>query len=161
MKDLIDKIGSYNLFNFLFPGVIFVVLLEECTHYSLIQNDLIIGIFVYYFTGMAISRVGSVLVEPVLKKIKFVNFIEYTKFIEASKKDPKIELHSETNNMYRTLTTMFLVLLISKTYEALSEIFLFLEHFKMVILVCVLFAMFLFAYRKQTNFVVKRVHANL
>lgn len=161
MKDLVDKISSYNLFNYLFPGVIFVVLLKQYTHYSLIQDDLIIGFFVYYFTGMAISRIGSVLVEPLLKKIKFVKFVDYSKFIETSKKDPKIELHSETNNMYRTLTTMFLVLLLSKTYEALSTVFPVLEDWGTFILVFALLAMFLFAYRKQTNYVVKRVNANL
>jgi hypothetical protein len=69
MKDLIEKLSSYNLFNYLFPGVIFAVISEKMTSYSFLQDDIIVGVFVYYFIGLVVSRFGSLFLEPVLKKI--------------------------------------------------------------------------------------------
>ena len=39
MKEIIDKISSYNLFNYLFPGIIFVIILREITKYDLVQEN--------------------------------------------------------------------------------------------------------------------------
>src|SRR5258708_39583652 len=68
MKELLDRLASYNLFNYLLPGVVFVVLAEQVTSYSFIQDDIVIGGFVYSFMGMVISRVGSLFLEPLFKK---------------------------------------------------------------------------------------------
>ena len=66
MEDLLAKISSYNFFNFLFPGVIFAVIAERVTSYTFLHNNLVIDFFVCYFIGLTISRVGSLLLEPLL-----------------------------------------------------------------------------------------------
>lgn len=68
MKDLLDKISSYNLFNYLFPGILFAVISKEFTSYSLLQDNLIVGAFIYYFIGLVVSRFGSLVIEPASKK---------------------------------------------------------------------------------------------
>jgi len=103
MKDILSKLSSYNLFNYLLPGIIFVVLATKVTHYSFIQQDILIGAFLYYFIGLVISRLGSLVIEPLLKCLLFLQFADYKDFLAASKKDEKIELLSEVNNTYRTL----------------------------------------------------------
>ena len=50
MKELLAKLSSYNLFNYLLPGILFVVIAEELTKFSFIQEDLVLGVFVYYFS---------------------------------------------------------------------------------------------------------------
>ena len=60
MKDILSKLSSYNLFNYLFPGILFVIVIGKVTHYSLIQQDVIIGVFLYYFIGLVVSRFGSI-----------------------------------------------------------------------------------------------------
>ena len=84
MKDILEKISSYNLFNYLLPGVLFVVILEKFTTYSFVQENLIVGAFVYYFAGLVISRFGSLIVEPLLRKISFLKFADYEDFVSAS-----------------------------------------------------------------------------
>ena len=37
MKDLLDKLSPYNVFNYLLPGVVFAVFLDTFTAYSVIQ----------------------------------------------------------------------------------------------------------------------------
>lgn len=85
MKDLIDKLTTYNIFNYLFPGVLFVVLAKATTDYNFIQENNFLGAFLYYFIGMTISRFGSVVIEPILRKINFVKFRDYQEYAKASK----------------------------------------------------------------------------
>lgn len=157
MKDILDKIGAYNLFNFLLPGVLFTVVLERLTQYSITQENLVSGAFVYYFVGLVISRFGSLVIEPFLKKISFLRFTSYADFVSASKNDPKIELLSQDNNMYRTFIALFAILIIAKAYELVSVRLPILNEQGVVIVVVVLFVGFLFSYRKQTSYITNRI----
>ena len=110
MKDLVSKLTSYNLFNYLLPGAVFVVLAEDFTSYTFRQDELFVAFFAYYFIGLVISRVGSLIVEPGLQRVGFVQFAPYAEFVRRSKEDPKLELLSEANNTYRTLLSVFVSL---------------------------------------------------
>src|SRR3989338_258179 len=160
MNDILEKISSYNLFNYLLPGVLFVVILEKFTTYSFVQENLIVGAFVYYFGGLVISRFGSLIVEPLLRKISFLKFADYEDFVSASKDNAKIEILSETNNMYRTFTTMFLLLALAKVYEFIEYKLPVIKDWNPYILILVLSLMFLYSYRKQTQYITKRIKTN-
>jgi len=160
MKELLSKLSSYNLFNYLFPGIIFAFLASEITRYSFIQEDIAVGAFLYYFIGLVVSRFGSLAIEPLLKRISFLKFANYKDFVVASKKDEKIELFSEVNNTYRTLCSLFSLLIILKLYEKVELRFPFLKEWDAIILVVLLLVMFLFSYRKQTNYITKRIKIN-
>lgn len=157
MKEIIDKISSYNLFNYLFPGIIFVVILREITSYNLIQDNNFIGVFMYYFIGLIISRFGSLIIGSILQKLSFIEFSDYSDYVFASDKDAKIELFSEINNMYRTIISMLFLLLFSKIYELISNYFNFSSQTNYISLIIVLIFLFVFSYKKQTGFVAKRV----
>ena len=160
LKELLSKISSYNLFNYLIPGVIFVIAASKVTRYSFIQADIVIGLFLYYFIGLVISRFGSIVIEPILRGISFLKFADYKDFVAASKKDEKIEVLSEANNTYRTLCSLFVLLLLLKGYERIEDRFVFLKDYSGMIIVSLLLVMFLFAYRKQTLYIIKRIKAN-
>lgn len=157
MKELIDKISSYQIFNFLFPGIVFSFLLKEVTHYNIIPKDLVTGVFIYYFVGLCISRVGSVFIEPLLKYISFIKFREYRDYLSASKNYPKLELHSETNNTFRTICSVMFILILANIYEILESKFTFLEDYGTTILIVILFILFIFAYRKQTDYITQQI----
>lgn len=161
MKELLDRLGSYNIFNYLLPGVVFAAIASSLTGYSFIQSDLLVGAFVYYFLGLIISRIGSILVEPVLKKAGIVKFSSYRDYVSASKNDELIPTLSEANNMYRTFVSLFLCLLLLKGYEFMASKLLILKEWEMSILVICLFVLFLLSYRKQTAYISKRVQHNL
>lgn len=160
MKDLLDKLSSYNLFNYLFPGVVFVVLANTITHYSFVQQDIVLGVFLYYFIGLVISRFGSLVIEPLLKRFSFLKFTDYKDFVAASKKDEKVELFSEINNTYRTLCACFTLLILLKIFESIENKFLFDKIWVAFFLVVLLLILFLLSYRKQTEYITKRVKAN-
>ena len=157
MKELIERISNYNLFNYLFPGVIFAVILNKISMYNFILENTFAGLFLYYFIGLVISRFGSLCIEPILKRASFIEFADYSDFINASKNDDKVELFSEINNMYRTLISLLLLLLISKVFEAIESNFLFMKDVIPYVLILVLIIIFTFSYKKQTKYISKRV----
>ena len=160
MNELLDKLSPYKIFNYLFPGVIFVVLAEAFTHFSFIQEDIILGLFLYYFIGLLISRLGSIFLEPFFKLIHFIHFEPYQDFVSASKKDRDILVLSEANNMFRTLSSLFMTLFLLKGYDWLSSRFLVLQQWSMALLIITLLITFCLSYRKQTSFITKRVKAS-
>jgi len=162
MKDILDKISSYNIFNYLLPGVLFVVLSKALTSYDFSQEDNLLGAFLYYFFGMIISRFGSIVLEPILKRFQFVKFRDYSKYILASKEDNKIELLSEVNNTYRTLVSMIVIVLFLKIYNMASVKYNLDNGVAASIVSIFVLVLFLFSYKKQTNFIGKRidVHGN-
>lgn len=161
MNELLSKLSSYNLFNYLFPGVLFAFLIDATTPYPLVQKDIVVGAFVYYFAGLVVSRVGSLVLEPLLKKLGFLKFADYPKFVAASKLDPKLELLSEANNVYRTLSALLVVVLLVRLYAGLEHALPGLAVWNSYVLLVLLLGMLLLSYRKQTAYVVKRVNTLL
>ena len=160
MKELLDKISSYNLFNYLFPGVLFIVIINKFTRYTVPFDNMIVGAFICYFIGLVTSRFGSLIIEPILRKTRFISFTDYSDFVSASKKDSKINLFSEINNMYRTLSSLLILTLILKLYEFLEKKISGLSEWSHYILLILLLIMFLFSYQKQTKYITKRIKAN-
>lgn len=160
MSDLIEKISSYNLFNYLLPGSVFVFLLDSTANISIVNRDLFIGFFVYYFLGMVISRVGSLLVEPFLKWIKFVRFSDYSEFVNAEQKDQKLSQLSEINNVYRTIVSMLLIFALALCVESLIENGIISTYAASWFVGTSLLVLFLGAYRKQTKYLNKRIEAS-
>ncbi len=158
--DFLNKLSSYNIFNYLLPGIIFAALASKITHYSFIQNDILVGVFLYYFIGMVVSRFGSLVLEPLLNFLSIVKYANYNDFVCASKKDDKIELLSEVNNTYRTFCSLFILLLLLKLYEIIEYSFGFMEKWSVYILWGLILIIFLLSYRKQTNYITKRIEAN-
>ena len=154
MTEFLQKLSTYNIFNYLFPGVVFVILLKHVTHIYLIMNDLVLGMFLYYFFGLVLSRIGSILIEPILRCTKIVQFSDYARFVRASKLDDKIELLSEVNNMHRTIIAMLVVLLVTSICNGSATCYLTTGLLGIVIL-------FVLSYRKQTSFITKRIEETL
>ena len=77
MEDIIknwsEKISSYDILNNLFPGVIFCIIVENVTRISISTGELWKNLFLYYFVGMILSRIGSIFDERILKSIKVTN----------------------------------------------------------------------------------------
>lgn len=160
MTDFLQKISSYNFFNYLLPGILFSVVLEKLGFVTFENENLFILMFVFYFLGLIISRFGSLVIEPILRKIKFLQFASYKDFVSASKKDSQIEIFNEANNTYRTLTSMMILLILFRTYIELELVFPILKAWRMWILIIFFFIIFLCSYKKQTDYIVKRINLN-
>ncbi|MFQ5779225.1 MAG: hypothetical protein ACE5HN_00395 [Nitrospiria bacterium] len=157
MKDIIDKLASYNIFNYLFPGILFAVIVSRYTPYFMVVDDIIVSVFVYYFYGLVISRIGSLLIEPILRKTNFAQFAPYAEYVAASKADEKIEILSEINNMYRTLISVLICILSIKVYSRIEHTYAWFAEYTPSVLLILLLVLFVYSYKKQTEYIVSRV----
>ncbi|SFU42358.1 hypothetical protein SAMN05216480_10366 [Pustulibacterium marinum] len=160
MTEIINKITSYNLFNYLFPGILFVIIASKWTIYDFQVENIVLGVFLYYFIGMTISRIGSLWIEKILKKSKVVKFSDYKDFVVCSKKDDKINLFLEINNTYRTLISLGFCLIIIKLYSELDRAIEIPEIYTTFILLIFTVYLYVLSYQKQTKYINKRIKAN-
>lgn len=154
MDSLWEKISSYNIFNNLFPGALFIYLLERSTNVGLSTDDLVKNVVLYYFVGLIIGRVGSLVFEPMLKIVRLIKFVPYGEYVAACKSDNKIESLQETANMYRTLFSMSLLLIVALYVVAV------LTGHKYILSKCMALSfgfIFIVSYVKQINYIVMRV----
>lgn len=173
IKNVVEKISSYNIFNNFFPGIVFCYIVKQITRISLVNGGILENLFIYYFIGMVISRIGSVFVEKWLKSLQikdritktkktFLNFAPYDKYIEASEKDSFIKVLNETNNIYRTIISVFLVAIVVKLYD-----WLFYDYIKCLGIMgknlisiggcLIIIILFIHSYKKQTDYIRSRV----
>ncbi len=155
MDKFIEKISSYNILNNMLPGVVAIFVFELIYQCSLLSNDIIENAFIYYFVGMIFSRVGSLIVEPLAKMVKLVKYAPYKDYISACKKDNEIKILLETNNVYRTLLG---IMIVSGIMFVANYIIKFNSLTCIAIAICVLTLLFAISYKKQTEYIVKRIN---
>lgn len=158
MNELVNKISSYHIFNYLVPGVIFAYFFDNYFSWGieLIQPNLLVAFFVYYFLGATINRVGSVVLLNIMVKIFKIKQAPYSDYLEAEKKDQKITILSEINNMYRSFFSLFFILLVL----SIIKICIGYNHQNLALSIVFLGLVILYGFscKKQTNFIIKRVN---
>jgi len=157
VEKLLEKLSTYNLLNNLLPGAIIYLILKQMIGFVDFDTDIITKLFVYYFVGMVVNRIGSIIVGPICKKLKIVKYANYKDYLEAIKVDSEIGILLETNNIYRTFLSGFILVVVVKLYIILGSGFQFLLHNYLMIIVIALVLLFAFSYRKQTSYIRKRV----
>lgn len=156
MNELLSKLSSYNIFNYLLPGAVFSILAERIA--LLKPPDQIVEQLVwYYFLGMVISRLGSIVVEPILKRVNFVTYSDYNDYLTACKSDQNLETMVEVSNTYRTIATAFFALLVGVLYVSAAKWIGVEAVLQGKIAIGLLLALFLLSFRKQVGFIVRRV----
>lgn len=160
MEKFIDKISSFHLLTNLVPGTVFCILVRRFTCFTVPTGTSIADYITFYFIGVVISRFGSILIAPLYKKLKIVEYVPYSQFLTAEKKDKKITEFSEANNLYRALLSSAVLFSIIYFYDILRSKFPFLSTIKVPVLCIALIVLFTLSYKKQTTIVRKRVEHN-
>lgn len=152
LKLLIDKLSQYNFLTNILPGTVLCIILKYLVGYDLIPDDSYQAGIVFYFVGMVNSRVGSLVIEPLLKAISWVKFAPYPEFLKAEKEDAKLTILSQENNVFRSYISVMFVSLICYVYKNNSLDWRILSSDAPLVLIIALLVLFLFAYKKQTSF---------
>lgn len=169
LKQVVGKISSYNIFNNLYPGVLFCYLLKVMFNTNMLTDNWLENLVVFYFVGMVLSRVGSVVIKPLLENVKFrkrtfIKNAPYSDYVSASAEDPLVPVLSETNNTYRTLLSCFVCALIYKIWLIINGKLIqinwtFFQDNKDWFILFFLILLFAFSYRKQSKYVKIRVES--
>jgi len=154
---IIEKLGTYQILTNVLPGIFFCKGLVFFLDLDFSTESIVEDLIIYYFIGFIINRIGSLFVEPFLRKVRFLKFSSYSDFISASKNDVKIDMLSEINNYMRDmLTSTLMLLLVMGAQNFINISSWFSNNWSWVLLIFIL-VIFLFSYRKQTSYLKKRV----
>lgn len=157
---MIEKISSYNLFNFLFPGFLFLIILGKFNNINILNENLIIILPISYFIGMSISRIGSLIVEPILINFKVIPKRNYHEFGIKSSNDKKLEILSEVNNTYRTILAMCLIFIAAMIYIKIAEHFKIENSFTFYLILILTSFLYLFSFIKQSKIINERMNSD-
>ncbi len=176
-KKVFDKLSAYDIFNNLYPGIVFCYALKFILNIDILTDQWFENIVLFYFIGMIIGRIGSVVIEELLKNIKvkekgtqtkvpLLNFANHEDYGKACRVKPLIVELSSVNNTYRNLLSTFVCLLFCKAYICISNLIGLYEcpvagEILQWISIIALIILFLCSYIKQTKYVVKNVKENL
>lgn len=158
-NELLGKISAYDLANTLIPGA-FVALIVNILPLgkNLFNAGWPAWFVASYVLGLVSSRIGSLCIEPLAKRIHWIQRADYSEFANAQMRDPKVEQLLMISNMYRTMAgagvlvaiIMFVGLLPSCWYgvEALAGLSAFI-------------VLFVASWVKQDGYVNKRIEFNV
>lgn len=161
MDGILEKLDSYNILTNLLPGAFFVLALRYLLGLEFPVNSVAEEVFLYYFVGLVINRLGSLITEPLLIKSGFVKFAPHPDFLAACSLNSKINSLSEMNDHFRNLLTGTACIPAVWAAKLLAESWKFFDENWKCFLVLGLGILFLLSYRKQTAYVRKHVEQAL
>ncbi len=167
LNNLIEKISSYEIFNNIIPGTIYAVLTEKLTSFSIKVENIFVTIILFYFVGLIINRMGSIIVYGLLKKVNilgkpFLNFASYSDYNQAEIKDGKGRIRNlvTISNMYRTFAAlsicMPITIIIDNIWPYISKN-IYYKITALIIGFVLLSILFVFSYRKQTYYITQKI----
>ena len=157
LEKIIEKISAYEILNNIIPGTLYVVLTEKLTSFTIQTDNLWANFVLFYFSGLVIGRIGSLVIERFLKWKKRLQFESYEKYVNAEQKDEIVRELSTINNMYRTYTAVALSLFLTVAFSFLWEVIKGYDWSSPMIGCVILMTIFEKSYIKQTSYVASRI----
>lgn len=159
-KKIFDKISEYDILNTVIPGATLSILLgSEFRSFS--ENLAPWQVLtLIYILGLIVGRFGSIIIEKFLRCL--VKHAEYSDYLAAEEKDPKLKALVTHNNLYRSLIStgivagLFRLIEVTKVVEKVEA-----PDYVLKLIALVIFSgIFIMAYIKQTKYIVARVEKN-
>ena len=155
---MFDKLSSYNLVTNLVPGAILAVALSSVGVPIVEPENIGAFLIAAYALGSLTNRIGSIFLDPVLIRLKFLSNRNYVAYVEACEKDTKIETLVENAKAFRTFATggfLFFAIIFAYKLALIAGISQKIMFYGSVLLFTLIFA---FSYRRQNGYIVARVN---
>ena len=155
LKSIFEKISRYEILANLIPGAILCVFLKDVIGWRFLSDNFLYALIEVYFAGIVNNRIGFLIVEPLMKHV--VKFQSYRAFMQAEKRDSKVGILNADNNMYRSLSSVFLISMLAYIYREFWLRIQFLQNNYAILLIIGMLTLFVFSYWKQSNILVNRI----
>ena len=129
--------------------------LKDVIGWRFLSDNFLYALIEVYFAGIVNNRIGFLIVEPLMKHV--VKFQSYRAFMQAEKRDSKIGILNADNNMYRSLSSVFLISMLAYIYREFWLRIQFLQNNYAILLIIGMLTLFVFSYWKQSNILVNRI----
>ena len=157
IKDIIEKIGAYQIFTNLLPGAFFCLWLQVFLSESYTLGNIGTDLVACYFIGYLINRLGSLVIEGLCKRIKLIEFSSYSDYIKAESIDAKIATLSETNSYLRSLLTSILLIPPTVLLDFLRQKWPWFNNSWKWFIIIIVILILVFSYKKNTDYIRRRV----
>lgn len=169
LSHVIEKISSYEIFNNIIPGVIYSVFTEKLTKFRINTENIFINMVLLYFVGLVISRIGSIFSDIIgwcfskLGWSSFLRFANYSDYIQIENIDTKDRIRNLVivSNMYRAFASLFVCLILTIIVDSVWSVISADNCYKTLVFImffALLAILFVFSYRKQTNYITERIN---
>lgn len=152
---MFEKLDAYNLVANLVPGAALTYALHFSNFPTPAPENLGAFLLVAFVAGVTANRLGSLLLDPLLRWTKFLKPKDYPSFLNRERQDSKLDSLVANSGLYRTFFMSgglyLLALSLSSAANRLTKQELF------VVLIVVGMGVFLFALRKEDKYIFDRV----
>lgn len=112
LKMLAEKLSTYRFFNFIIPGAVFLGFLKFHEVVIIFDENIWWFLLASYFSGIVISRFGSVVVEGLMKKLKVLKDYDVKKYITKQRDSMLVGTMLELANTYRTFCALGVIIFV-------------------------------------------------
>lgn len=151
-----QKLTKYEILTNLVPGTVLCYILNYIG-FSLLSADWWFNVVLFYIVGLANSRFSSIVIEWICRKLKIVESRKYEQYNKVKESKPFVATLQETANMYRSLSSVFILATLAKLYKVVSGEWYWLDIVLPWVVLLGLVALFLLSYRKQVKYIIKQI----
>lgn len=117
LKSLSEKLSAYQLFNFIYPGAVFLGILSYKGVPLGMLKEIWWFLLASYFLGMTISRFGSIVIESICLKFGWIEKYDIKRYADNIAKNSFTAILLELTNIYRTICLMGILLFLCTIFK--------------------------------------------
>lgn len=146
INSLFNKLSAYQLLSLMLPGASLLGILKFIFTIDIkVDENMWWFLLASYVVGIILSRMGSLLIEEVFKKIGFIEGYNVGNYIVKRKEDDMVETILTFANLYRSFSALSILLIIVTKVKGYG----FCEYWHYYLLEVLLFLLFSFSFCKQ------------
>lgn len=154
---MFDKLDAYNLVANLVPGAALVYALHFSKFPTPSPDDIGAFLLVAFVAGVTANRLGSLILDPFLRRTKFLKPKDYRSFLIREKDDPKLDSLVANSGLYRTFFTAGAIYMLALTLSAITVYMTKQDFFTAFVVGGMI--VFLFALKKEDGYIHSRIEA--
>ena len=154
---MFDKFDTYNFVANLIPGALLAFGLHAAGLPVPSPQKVVAFVVVAFALGAICNRLGALVLDPALRKIKALPPKNYQAYVVASKKDAKLEVIVENANLYRTFATAGILYFVIRVGYDLSKRLNLGEYALTSIVVISSVVVFILAFRREDLYITQRL----
>lgn len=149
INSLFNKLSAYQLLSLMLPGASLLGTMKFVFSIDIkVDENIWWFLLASYVMGIIISRIGSLLVEEIFKKLELIEGYNVGNYIAKRKEDDMVETLLSFANLYRSLCALSILLIIVTIVEGYS----LCDYWLYYLLEVVLLLLFGFSFYKQYNY---------
>ena len=117
LKSLSEKLSAYQLFNFIYPGAVFLGILSYKGVPLGMLKEIWWFLLASYFLGMTISRFGSIVIDSICLKFGWIEKYDIKRYADNIAKNSFTAILLELTNIYRTNCSMGILLFLCTIFK--------------------------------------------